>query len=298
MADDLLKIAVGQRGRWDSSVAELGANAGIFALHGLTLRILHTSGGGETQQAVFSGSVDIGIGPGTRAILGAYAEAAPVRIIAGATTGVAEYFFVTAASAIGKDFAGIAPANTVAFSTNGSATHVTALHFKKTYGFRSRLVATGSVQATFAAVMVGKIDVGYATPPFGLDAVGQGKIRIIALGNDLTSVRTQTMRVIIANAKDMTRRRTVHERFIRAYREVIDWMYADDAALDAFARHAKISMHMARQVRDRFYPKSMLQLEDVGGIDVAMQDALTLKYLRQELSQRQLDELLQLPGHR
>ncbi len=36
-ADNTLKIAVGQRGSWDTSVSELGQKAGIFKKHGLDL---------------------------------------------------------------------------------------------------------------------------------------------------------------------------------------------------------------------------------------------------------------------
>src|SRR4051794_41639118 len=55
-AADTLKLAIGQRGLWDSSFAEIGTQAGIFAKHGLELQGFYTSGGGETQQAVISGS--------------------------------------------------------------------------------------------------------------------------------------------------------------------------------------------------------------------------------------------------
>ena len=61
-AADLLKLAIGQRGLWDSSIAEVGLGAGIFQKHNLDLQVVYTSGGGETQQqAVISGSVDIGV---------------------------------------------------------------------------------------------------------------------------------------------------------------------------------------------------------------------------------------------
>ena len=63
-AQDTLKLAVGQRGNWDTSVSELGQRVGIFKKHGLALEILYTQGGGETQQAVVSGSVDIGVASG------------------------------------------------------------------------------------------------------------------------------------------------------------------------------------------------------------------------------------------
>ena len=72
-AQDALKLAVGQRGNWENAMPELGQKAGIFKKHGLELEILYTQGGGETQQAVISGSVDIGIGVGTGGAMGAFA---------------------------------------------------------------------------------------------------------------------------------------------------------------------------------------------------------------------------------
>src|SRR4029078_3695015 len=63
-AQDKVKLAIGQRGNWDTSVSEIGQRAGIFKKHGLELDIVYTQGAGETQQAVISGSVDLGIAAG------------------------------------------------------------------------------------------------------------------------------------------------------------------------------------------------------------------------------------------
>jgi NitT/TauT family transport system substrate-binding protein len=292
-ADDLLKLAIGQRGLWDSAIAELGQAQGIFKKHGLALQVVYTSGGGETQQAVISGSVDIGVAAGSLGVLSIFAKGAPVRVIAGEATGTAEYYFVQASSVVQKDFKGVTPEMTLAYSTNGSGTHITALRFMKQYGFNAKLVATGSVPATFTQVMSGQIDIGFSTPPFGLDALDQGKIRLVALANDLDSVRTQTVRLIIANATDLARRREVYDRFRAAYGETIDWMYAGDAAIPAFAKHAGISEAMAKTVRDRFYPKAMLQLDTVKGLPELMQDAIAFKYIPQDLTRAQIDELMQ-----
>ena len=298
VAADLLKLAIGQRGLWDSAIAEVGIGAGIFQKHGLDLQVVYTSGGGETQQAVISGSVDIGVSPGMLGVLSVYAKGAPVRVIAGEATGTAEYYFVQANSPVQKDFKGVTPAMTLAYSTNGSGTHITALRFMKDYGFQAKLVATGNVPATFTSVMSGQVDIGFSTPPFGLEASERGTIRIVALANDLESIRTQTVRVTIANANDLAKRRDVYDRFLRAYRETIDWMYADPKAIDAFAKYASISSAMAQTVRDRFYPKAMLQLDEVKGLDEMMQDAIAFKYIAQPLTPQQVNELLQLPGRR
>jgi len=294
-ADDAIKLAVGARGNWETAAAELGQNAGFFRKHGLELQMFYTSGGGETQQAVISGSADIGVSPGTLGVLGAFAKGAPIRIIAGEATGTAEYYFVRADSAVQKDFKGVKPEMTLAYSTNGSGTHITALRFMKDYGFQAKLVATGNVPATFTQVMSGQVDIGFSTPPFGLDALNAGKGRLIALANDLPSVRNQTVRLIIANAGDLAKRREVYDRFIVAYRETIDFMYANDKALELFAKYSDIPVATAKTVRDQFYPKSMLQLDRVAGMEELMQDAIAFKYIPQALNQQQLDELLQLP---
>jgi len=73
-AEDVLKLAIGQRGNWENAAPELGQQAGFFRKHGLTLELLYTQGAGETMQAVISGSVDLGVGVGTAGVLGAFAK--------------------------------------------------------------------------------------------------------------------------------------------------------------------------------------------------------------------------------
>src|SRR6266851_1524843 len=77
-ADDNLKIAIGQRGGWEQAVCDLGQDKGFFKKRGLTLDVLYTQGSAETLQSVVSNSVDIGIGLGTHALLGAYLKGAPI----------------------------------------------------------------------------------------------------------------------------------------------------------------------------------------------------------------------------
>src|SRR5260370_40629462 len=79
LAADALKLAIGQRGKWDGAVAELGMRAGIFKTYGIDLEILWSSGGGGTMQAGISSRVDIGMGARTRRGLGALSKRAPNR---------------------------------------------------------------------------------------------------------------------------------------------------------------------------------------------------------------------------
>ena len=295
IAADTLKLAIGQRGLWDSAIAEFGMERGIFKKHDLNLEVFYTSSGGETLQVVIGGSADIGVSAGTLGVVGAYVKGAPLRIIAGEATGTAEYYFVRAESPI-KKLQDATAATTFAYSTNGSGTHITALRFMKELGFQAKLVATGTVPATFTQVMSGQVDIGFSTPPFGLNEEQQGKTRILALATDLESMRTQTVRVTIANATDLAKRPDVYKRFIAAYGETIDWMYSSDPAVfDMYAKYAAITPALAKTVRDKFYPKAMLQLSRVDGMKEMMEDAVAFKYIPKPLDQKQLDELLQLP---
>src|SRR5947199_7085835 len=132
-AEDTLKLAVGQRGNWDTSVSEIGQRAGIFKKHGLALELLYTQGSAETLQAVLSNSVDVGVGAGIMGVLGAYAKKAPVRAIGAETTGAADLFwYVKADSPIKtlKDTSG----KTIAFSGKGSSTDGIVTAFLEQYG--------------------------------------------------------------------------------------------------------------------------------------------------------------------
>ena len=90
LAQDKVKLAIGQRGNWDTAIPHLGTKAGIFKKHGLELEMTYTSGSGETLQPVISNSVDIGLAVGTMGAISAYAKGSPVRIVGAEATGAAD----------------------------------------------------------------------------------------------------------------------------------------------------------------------------------------------------------------
>lgn len=207
IAQDTLKVAAGQRGNWDTSICEVGQRAGIFKKHGINLRILYTQGGGETQQAVISGSVEIGVAPGIMGVLSAFSKGAPVRIIGAETTGASDlYWYVPSASPIKtlKDTDG----KTISYSTNGSSTHGIVSAFMRQYDLKAKPTATGGPAPTLTQVMSGQIDVGWSAPPFGLQQLDEGKIRIVASGNDATVFKGQTVRLLITNVQKRCSRRS------------------------------------------------------------------------------------------
>jgi NitT/TauT family transport system substrate-binding protein len=291
-AQDKLTLALGQRGNWDTAIAQLGQDAGIFQKHGLSLDILWTQGAGESQQALFSGSADIGL-LGTQSAFAIRARGAPLRIIAAEATGAADFWYVRAESPI-KSFKDTDD-KTVAYSTAGASTNTMALAFTKEAGAKAKLVATGGPSATLVQVMTSQIDVGWSAPPFGLAQINNKEIRVIGYGKDLQSVRGQTIRVLVTVAAKQDARPAVFARFLQAYRETLDWMYAGDDALKAYAAFANIPFATAKQVRDEFFPKDILQPEHVMGLDALMADAVTFKYIAAPLSKDQIADLIRIP---
>jgi NitT/TauT family transport system substrate-binding protein len=294
-AQERLKLAVGQRGNWDTSVAELGQRSGIFKKHGLDLQILYTDGGGETLQAVLSRSVDVGVGVGVMGVLGAFSKGAPIRVIGAEVTGAGDLFwYVRADSPIRtlRDTAG----KTIAYSTNGSSTNGVVQALLDQYGLKARPTATGGPASTLTQVMSGQIDVGWSAPPFGLDQLDRKQIRIIANGNDAEVFRGQTVRFLAAHAQVLQTRGAAMTRFMRGYRETLDWMFSNPEAVRLYARFANIPEPLARRSKDEFFTRQSMDPDRILGLNLIMDDAVRLKYMTRPLSQAQLAQLIQIPA--
>jgi NitT/TauT family transport system substrate-binding protein len=78
---------------------------------------------------------------------------------------------------------------------------------------------------------------------------------------------------------------------LQAYRETLDWMYSDPAALKAYAEWVNVPETLAKEVRDQFYPKNNLRLDRLSGLDEAMADAVSMKFLAAPLTKQQQDDL-------
>jgi NitT/TauT family transport system substrate-binding protein len=293
-AQETLKLAIGQRGNWDTSVAEVGQRAGIFKKHGLTLDILYTQGSGDTQQAVISEGVDIGVAVGIMGALSAYSKGAPIRIIGAETTGAGDlYWYVKADSPVKtlKDSDG----KTIAFSTKGSSTDGVVTAFTAQYGLKAKPTATGSPSSTLTQVMSGQVDIGWAAPPFGLDQLDKGEIRRIATGNDAAVFKGQTVRTLTTNVKTLTTRKATIEKFMKAYRETIDWLYKDDAALKVYADWLGITVEKAKRTRDDYFAGEAINPDKIVGVETIVKDAVALKFTAAELTKEQLADLIQIP---
>jgi hypothetical protein len=96
--------------------------------------------------------------------------------------------------------------------------------------------------------MTNQVDVGWASPPFGVKEIEEGKIHIVAKATDAALVRGQTIRVLVANAKVLKNRKDALERFMRAYRKTID------ICILTIRKLLKIKIMLNSHVRQRPWP--------------------------------------------
>ena len=294
-AENTLKVVIGQINNWENQAPTLGQDAGIFKKHGLVLENTGTQGAGETIQAVIAGSADIGAGVGAAGVMRAFSKGAPVRILAPAFTGTGDLFWYVKADSKIQSLKDTTPEMTLAYSTNGSSSNNIVVAFVKELGAKAKPTATGGPAATLTAVMSGQVDIGWAAPPFGLQELKDGKIRIVAKGSDVPSLRGQTVRTLIVNANSLKTKHDAILRFMEAYREAVDWMYSDPKALEMYSAKMHQPAELLKESRDKFHPKETMQTDKFADLDGAIQDAVALKFLDQPLTKEQIAELLQIP---
>ena len=295
---ETLKVAVAQRGFWNSSFVEFALRQGFFKQEGLDIDILYTEGGASTLTPVIAGSIDIAMTNGTLGVIAAFAKGLPVKIISAEATGAPDAFwYARPESGIKtiKDTGG----KTVAFSSPGSSTNLIILQLISQEKVTPKLVPTGGLPGTLTQVMTGQIDVGWSVPPFVLKDLAEGRLQIIARGSDVAAIRDQTIRVNVANANALAAKRDAFVRYVRALSRAIDWAYSGPAALDAYAEIAKVPVALAQRTRDEFYPRESLQLGEVRGLDLTLKQALEYKYITAPLAvadvQKGLIDILYVP---
>jgi NitT/TauT family transport system substrate-binding protein len=100
---------------------------------------------------------------------------------------------------------------------------------------------------------------------------------------------------LVANANEMAKRPDVFARFMRAYREALNWVYSTPEGLAAYAKWANISETTAKRALQEFLPKDAVDPDRISGVDDVMADAVTFKYIPAPLTKQQLGELIQIP---
>jgi len=282
LAVEKLKVAIPQKGFWDSTWVEFGEAAGFFKEAGLEVEVFYTEGGAQTIATVASGSVDIAMSNGILGAIGAYVkggEATPYRVISAEMTGANELFWWVKADSPIKTLKDAGEGKTIAFSSPGSSSNLILLTLLKQTGSKAKPVPTGGVPGTYTQTMTGQIDIGWSVVPFALKDVNEGKIRIVARSREATELANQTIRANLASVSSLKTKRESIIKFMQVIEKSIDWAYTNPQAIEIFAKNMKVTPEIAKQAVDGFFPKSAMQLGEIKDLERSLQDALDYKFI-------------------
>jgi NitT/TauT family transport system substrate-binding protein len=80
---------------------------------------------------------------------------------------------------------------------------------------------------------------------------------------------------------------------MQAYRETVDWMYADASALKHYAEFSGLPEKIVVRVRE-FIPKETVLPERIIGMDQIIADAVKLKFIPTALTPEQTQDMVQI----
>jgi hypothetical protein len=79
-----------------------------------------------------------------------------------------------------------------------------------------------------------------------------------------------------------------------AYKDTIEWMYSDPAALKIFSEFTNLPESVVSKVRE-LVPKETLVPDRIVGVDQIIAEAVGTKFLAAPLTLQQVKELIQIP---
>jgi NitT/TauT family transport system substrate-binding protein len=290
---ETLKVAVAQRGFWNSTLVDIATKQGYFKDANLEIEVIYTQGGASTLQPMITGNVDIAMSNGILGVIAAYSKGMPVRIISPEGTGASEAFWYARADSGIKSLKDL-DGKTIAFSSPGSSTNLILLQLLAQAKVNAKMVPTGGAPATLTQVMTKQIDAGWSVPPFVLRQRAEGQVVIIARGGDVKALADQTIRVNVANVNALNSKREAMTRYLKALSRAIDWAYSDPHAIENYAEIAKVPVELSRQTRDEFFPKQGMQLTEVKGLDLTLKQAHEFKYTTTDLTPKDVAGLFDL----
>lgn len=289
-AMDTVKIAASHKGNWSTAMPIWAQRHGWFKKEGIKAEIVWTHGGSDAQQAIISGAADVALQTGTLGVLSAFAKGAPIRIIAASMTGSGGlYWYVKANSSI-KDFAKDAKGKSMGFSRPGSSTNLVAAALNEYFHAGAKLRPSGSPTGTLTQVLSGQLDIGWASPPLGLEKIDEGEIRVLVRGDEAPAIQNQTIRVHMVNANWLDSHRDVAKRFMKALWKAHEYAYTE-AGMEEYSKFSGIKLNLVKQVA-KYATLKNHAFWPIKGLDRTMKEAIEGKRLKKPLTKAQIDKMI------
>lgn len=272
-----VRVAVPDRGAWNTSFTELGRQQGLFQEQNLDVEIIHVADEASLEKALISGEADIAVAAGFPDIVAAWVKGAPIKIISPEATGAPDIFwFARVGGPITsmKDLHG----QPVGYEAAGTLSYFVLLALLKEAGVDdARLIPTVTADNGIPMVLGAQLFASWGGPVAAAKDLLANEVRLIGRGNDSTQVQNETVRVNAANATFLASHRSTALGFLRAYKKSVDWAYSSQAALEAYARLSDQSLEFAKYIVKEFASKATNQLDEIKGEDRMLAEALASK---------------------
>lgn len=298
-AQTKLTVAVPHRVLFDIAVPiYIAEEKGFYKEERLIVDPVFTKGGGETVQAVISGDINIGIGTGFFSVLTAFQKGAPVRVVSAEITGLPDLFWYTLGTSPYRKLEDLA-GKRIAYSTAGSSSHMAVLAVAdqlKAKGLPApQPVALGGMPDALTGLKTGQTDAAFAVPPLFFDQIDKGDLRIVFRGDEIQKFADVTIRVNFVTADFLQKNPEAVRGYFRAYQKALDFMFANrqETVKIWLKRGLKSTEPLALKTYD-FFTKPALVLKPVKGVQPTIEDAVRFNFLKQPLSQAEVDRLIDL----
>ncbi len=291
-AADQVRLVISTKMPFELYAPELAKKLGYYKDANLDVSIIYGTGGADTLQSITTGSADIATGNGSLGIIAAFAKGAPLRVIANSGRGTGEvYWYAPVSSPVHslKDLDGKA----LVYSRPGSTTHLIAQVLAKSMpDVHMKLVSVGGMSAARTMVMSGQVATAWAAFPANYELVRTGKARVIAKGDQATSLQKDSIRFDVANASWLKAHHDVAVRFMKATAKGQDALYTP-AGIKSYAERWGINIEDAKRSPE-FTPKSAVTFAPIGNLDGLVEMALKLKMIKKPLTDAQKKEMVDI----
>jgi ABC-type nitrate/sulfonate/bicarbonate transport system substrate-binding protein len=158
------------------------------------------------------------------------------------------------------------------------------------------VVSLGGIPEVYTAVRTGQADAGWSVPPFQLDLVDKGDLRVVIKGDDLASLKEITPRVHFVNNAFAAKNPEAVRGFFRAQQRALDYMFENKAdTAKIWIRRAEMKYPESAVLKTwDFYSRAAMALKPIRGIQATIEDGIRNKFLTQPLTQTELDALIDL----
>src|SRR6185312_12572752 len=261
-AADTIKIGKAVQDVWHYTPADVGIEQGLFAKQGLDVEISILSGGAKLQQALLSGSIDIGLG-GSQA-MALSVKGSPVIAVASLAGPPAGFSILVVPDSPIKSVADL-KGKSIGFASNGSLLDwmQQRLSIQQGWGQHGmKGVAAGGEAASTAALISHQLDAIISTTENGFALEAKHEARI--LSNMRPFAPNLITQVIFARKPYLAEHPDRVERFLKGWFTAVAYMVANKEKSSVIAAHA---LNMDTAVVERAYDVDMPYLSKDGTFD-------------------------------